>query len=126
MTQTAQIPKLPALLKEFNLQQERREELRAQIAEAEERLRVLNKQADKLCDDAISEVDVLIDALDAAGLVDYEIEPPRYGQIKKPYSITRIVKIEGFPVAVELDRNTGILLLDGKVQPSNQILINQL
>lgn len=110
---------IPSLI-QFNTQQEKREELRAQIAEAEEKLRLLEKQADKLCDNAIVELDVLIDALDAAGVIEYEIQSWQYGQKPKAYTITRIVEIQGFPTRVELDRNTGVLLMDGKVvEPAN-------
>jgi len=109
-------------LETFNQQREKHEELRAQIAEAEYQLDWLQKQMGALCDDNITEKDVLIDALDVAGIIDYEIQPWAYGQKAKPYTITRIVKIEGLPVRVELDRATGILLLDGKAQTLTPVL----
>ena len=74
----------------------------------------LEKQAGAILTHAHTEGDVLCDALDAAGLIDYQIQPKAYNQQSKPYTITRIVHIEGFPVLVELHRRTGVLLLDGK------------
>lgn len=110
------------MLQTFNKQLEKREELRAQISKFQSEINDLEKQLQALCVDAITEGDVMCDALDAAGFV-YELERPSYNQTKKPYTITRIVRIEGFPVLCELDRNTGILLMDGKAAGQYQILL---
>lgn len=106
----------------FNQQQEKREEIRAQIAELQNEINRLEKQGDKLCDDAINEGDVMCDALEAAGFYVDKLQRP-YNQVPNSYTIVRIVRIESLPVLCELDRATGILLLDGKAaQTLNPVL----
>lgn len=102
------------ILEEFNQQQTQLQQIKDEIDESHNKISSLEKQVGAILTHAHTESDVLCDALDAAGLIDYQIQPKAYNQQSKPYTITRIVHIGGFPVLVELHRKTGVLLLDGK------------
>lgn len=112
------------ILKEFNAQQTELKEISDEINEMYNTIRRLEKRAGKILNDAHTETDVLCEVLDSAGFEDYKIQPREYNQTNKPYTITRIVKVEGFSTLVELDRATGALLIDGKaVEHLNAVLV---